>query len=97
VEVRRPSHTWAGLRTFTADRSPVIGFDAAAEGFLWLSGFGGFGVMTAPAAGRCCAALVCGTDLPGELLAAGLTKTMLSPARLNCLDQTSPRPPVDSS
>ncbi|HEX7114577.1 MAG TPA: FAD-binding oxidoreductase [Steroidobacter sp.] len=81
LEVRRPSHAWAGLRTVAPDRSPVIGFDETAEGFFWLSGFGGYGVMTAPAAGRSCAALICGADLPADVRAAGITAAILSPTR----------------
>ena len=49
LDVRRVSHRWAGLRTFSADHSPVVGEDAEAKGFIWLAGQGGFGVMTSPA------------------------------------------------
>ena len=43
-------HKWAGLRSFAPDRLPVYGFDAAAPGFFWFAGQGGFGIQTAPAA-----------------------------------------------
>lgn len=49
---------WAGLRCFAPDRTPVIGFDAAAPGFFWLAGQGGFGIQTAPAAAMLTAALI---------------------------------------
>lgn len=49
LQVKRVTHSWAGLRTFAPDRSPVVGFDAATEGFFWLAGQGGYGVQTAPA------------------------------------------------
>ena len=49
LQVRRIRRKWAGLRTFTPDRTPLFEFDAQAAGFFWLAGQGGFGVQTAPA------------------------------------------------
>ncbi|MBO6824731.1 MAG: FAD-binding oxidoreductase [Sneathiella sp.] len=49
IEVTRLEHSWAGLRTFVADRTPVVGFAPDAEGFFWLAGQGGYGIQTAPA------------------------------------------------
>jgi D-arginine dehydrogenase len=66
VVVRQVRHRWAGLRSFVADRSPVIGFDADAQGFFWLAGQGGYGIQTAPAAARVAAALATGTAPPPE-------------------------------
>lgn len=65
--VRRVERAWAGLRTFAPDRAPVYGFDALVPGFFWCVGQGGFGIQTAPAAGRMAAALLLGRDagLPG--------------------------------
>jgi len=83
LTIRRPSHTWAGLRSFVADHSLVGGFDAQAAGFFWLAGQGGYGIQTAPAMGEACAALVLGDEWPAHLAAAGLTPAMLSPARLH--------------
>lgn len=57
IEVRRVEHRWAGLRTFTPDRGLAIG-PSEAEGFFWACGQGGYGIQTAPAAGRLLAALV---------------------------------------
>ncbi len=52
-EIARVEHSWAGLRSFAPDRSPVIGFhkDKAGKntGFFWLAGQGGYGIQTAPA------------------------------------------------
>ena len=42
AEVTRIEGNWAGLRSFTPDRTPVVGFDPAAKGFFWLAGQGGF-------------------------------------------------------
>jgi len=38
LRVGRPSTPWAGLRTFSPDRSPVAGFDPRLPGFFWLGG-----------------------------------------------------------
>ncbi len=65
IAVRRVEHAWAGLRTFTPDGSLAFGWDAAATGFFWCVGQGGYGIQTAPAAGQLTAALVLGHD-PGE-------------------------------
>lgn len=40
LAIRRPSHTWAGLRSFVADGDLVIGFDAHAPAFFWLAAQG---------------------------------------------------------
>jgi D-arginine dehydrogenase len=78
--VTRVERTWAGLRTFAPDRTPVVGFDPTAEGFFWLAGQGGYGIQTAPALSRLAAALLKGDDgkavLPGEVV------TALAPGRL---------------
>ncbi|MGK7864256.1 NAD(P)/FAD-dependent oxidoreductase [Falsiroseomonas sp. E2-1-a4] len=60
IPVTRVEHRWAGLRSFTPDRSLAIGFDAQAPGFLWMIGQGGYGIQTAPAAGRLVAGLIAG-------------------------------------
>ncbi|MBI2964272.1 MAG: FAD-binding oxidoreductase [Deltaproteobacteria bacterium] len=66
---------WAGLRTFSPDRVPVVGDDPALPGFFWLAGQGGCGIETSPALGR----------IAAELIADGKTTLFdaasLSPAR----------------
>ncbi len=79
IEVRRVERSWAGLRTFTPDRSLAFGWDRTAEGFFWCVGQGGYGIQTSPAAGRLVADLICGRD-PGE--AAGIVAT-IDPRRFN--------------
>ena len=71
IEVRRVERAWAGLRTFTPDRSLALGWDRGAPGFLWNVGQGGYGIQTSPAAGRLVADLVAGRDpgLDGGVLA----------------------------
>ncbi|QEW22390.1 Hydrogen cyanide synthase subunit HcnC precursor [Marinibacterium anthonyi] len=72
VPVTRVETAWAGLRTFAADRSPVVGFDPQADGFFWLAGQGGYGVQTAPALARLTENLVSGQApaLPLEVIRA---------------------------
>ncbi len=80
-QIRRLTHRWAGLRSFVADHSLVIGPAGDAEGFFWLAGQGGYGIQTSPAAGAAIAGLVTTGDLPADLRATGLTAADLSPDR----------------
>jgi D-arginine dehydrogenase len=72
---------WAGLRNFTPDRVPVVGFDVAAEGFFWFAGQGGYGIQTAPAMARTGASLIRGAGLPEDVAARGVTAAALAPDR----------------
>lgn len=65
IDVRRVERSWAGLRTFTPDRSLAIGWDRTAAGFFWAVGQGGYGIQTSPAAGRLVADLIGDRD-PGD-------------------------------
>ena len=67
VVVQRVSRCWAGLRSFFADGSPVLGPDPRAPGLHWLAGLGGYGIQTAAAASRWVAAAITGEPpaLPG--------------------------------
>ncbi|MCL5775438.1 FAD-binding oxidoreductase [Limibaculum sp. FT325] len=80
VPVTRVERTWAGLRTFAPDRTPVAGFDPAAEGFFWLAGQGGYGIQTAPALSALAAHLAVGAPCPEGI--ADDVIAALSPARL---------------
>jgi D-arginine dehydrogenase len=82
LEVRRVARAWAGLRSFVADRVPVVGFDPGADGFFWLAGQGGFGIMMAPALAEAAAALIRDDRPPRALADAGVGAESLSPARL---------------
>jgi D-arginine dehydrogenase len=70
IPVRRIEHSWAGLRSFTPDRGLAIG-ESEERGFFWCCGQGGYGIQTAPAAGRLLAALVNGVA-PEPALAPAL-------------------------
>jgi D-arginine dehydrogenase len=82
LSVARIAHRWAGLRTFTADRTPAAGFDPQAPGFFWLAGQGGFGLQTAPAMAEAVEALVTGAAWPDALAEASVTAQDLRPERL---------------
>lgn len=64
VKVERIHSRWAGLRTFTPDKRPAVGFAPDAEGFFWLAGQGGFGLQTSPAMAAIVESLVVGTPWP---------------------------------
>ncbi|MFV3332131.1 NAD(P)/FAD-dependent oxidoreductase [Pseudomonas sp. NY15437] len=82
LSIRRPSHTWAGLRSFFADGDLVSGYDPATPGLYWVAGQGGYGIQTSAAMGEASAALIRREALPEHLTRHGLTAEMLSPARL---------------
>ena len=75
--VTRMISNWAGLRTFSPDRVPVIGRDLREPSFFWLAGQGGYGFQSCPAASRLAADLIGGrqTEIGADLVAA------LNPAR----------------
>lgn len=82
LKIARISHKWAGLRSFVADKSLVIGPDDRADGFFWLAGQGGYGIQTAPAAARAAAGLLAHGRLPADLVELGLDPADLAPDRL---------------
>jgi D-arginine dehydrogenase len=89
LEVNRVSHSWAGLRTFSPDRAPVVGFDARVEGFFWCAGQGGYGIQTAPAMSRTAAALARRENMPADVVEEGLTAAGLSPLRFPLVEERS--------
>ena len=70
--VTRLISNWAGLRTFSPDRVLVIGRDQRDPSFVWLSGQGGYGFQSSPAASQLAADLIGGraTGLSADLVAA---------------------------
>ncbi|MES2952112.1 MAG: FAD-binding oxidoreductase [Pseudomonadota bacterium] len=82
LQIRQVRRKWAGLRSFVADKSPVVGFAPDAPGFFWLAGQGGYGIQTAPAMGELAAALVRGLPVPAAMAALGVRVEDLSPRRL---------------
>ncbi|RYF08920.1 MAG: FAD-binding oxidoreductase [Comamonadaceae bacterium] len=81
-QIRRPSHTWAGLRSFVADGDLVIGWDNHVPGFFWLAAQGGYGIQSAAGASLLARQLVLGEPLADSLIREGVDVAGLSPARL---------------
>lgn len=81
LSIARIRAKWAGLRSFVADKTLVAGFDPRRRGFFWLAGQGGYGIQTAPAAGRVAAALARGAPLPADVHALGVEAGALAPDR----------------
>ncbi len=81
VDVRTVPRAWAGLRTFASDGLPVVGFDLVAEGFFWLAGQGGYGIMIAEPLARTARGLIVSGAVPGDLTDAGVDAGVLAPDR----------------
>jgi D-arginine dehydrogenase len=86
--IRQIRHAWAGLRSSVRDDVPVIGAAPGAPGFFWLAALGGYGIQTAPAAGRLAAALA--TSAAGRrddcYRALGVEPAELAPGRCRGAD-----------
>lgn len=65
--LRRVHTAWAGLRSFVADRAPVVGAWPDHPGFVFFAGQGGYGIQMAPALAQLGAAIALGAALPEEI------------------------------
>ncbi|WP_242222058.1 NAD(P)/FAD-dependent oxidoreductase [Shinella zoogloeoides] len=83
VQVRRVFSSWAGMRSFAADRLPVVGPAPDEPTFFWLAGQGGYGILTSPALGSLAAALLAGQPVPEPLAREGIGAETFSPARFS--------------
>jgi D-arginine dehydrogenase len=81
LRIRRPTHIWAGLRSFVADGELVGGFDPRLPGFFWAAGQGGYGIQSAPGAGRYYASVLLGGQADVQLASFGFDPARISPAR----------------
>ena len=81
LEIRSIQRAWAGLRTFTPDRVPVVGPDPDHPTFFWLAGQGGFGIMTSPGMASIATSLIIDGDMPQSLVAIGIEAAPLLPDR----------------
>ncbi len=77
--IRSVNSAWVGLRTFSPDRSMVIGPEPDQPGFVWCVGQGGTGIQTSPGAGRLAARLALGLDLGDDF--PGLDPSEVRPDR----------------
>jgi len=59
--------SWAGLRSFVADRRPVVGEWPEAPGFAFVAAQGGSGIETAPALSVYAAAVLTGQHPPADV------------------------------
>ncbi|OZI72584.1 MULTISPECIES: NAD(P)/FAD-dependent oxidoreductase [Bordetella] len=82
LTIRRPRHTWAGLRSFVADGDFAIGWDEQAPAFFWLAAQGGYGIQTAAAASELAAALLARRPVPEHLRKHGVDAEAVRPGRL---------------
>ncbi|MFL6123047.1 NAD(P)/FAD-dependent oxidoreductase [Actinophytocola sp.] len=65
----RSVHTaWAGLRSFVADREPVVGAWPDHPGFVFYAGQGGYGIQMAPALARTGADIILGRVPPSPIM-----------------------------
>jgi D-arginine dehydrogenase len=85
LDINHVRSSWAGLRNFVADRSPVAGFDDEVDGFFWFVGQGGYGIQISPALAQAGAELVRSGQLPGGLVERGLDPAALDRRRLGGL------------
>ena len=83
LRIRRPTRTWAGLRSFVPDGEMVIGFDRDVPGLFWLAAQGGYGIQSAPGAALLAEALLRELPLPEALRVQGLDPAAMSPCRLS--------------
>ena len=72
---------WAGLRTFTPDRVPAIGFAPDNENFFWCVGQGGFGIQTAAGFGRMSADIILNVPTDNSLNNLEVDVKAFSPER----------------
>jgi D-arginine dehydrogenase len=85
IEINRIQHSWAGLRSFVADKCPVVGFSNKVDDFYWLAGQGGYGIQSSPALGMLAASEILGLAIPGPILESGLDLGSMRPERENLL------------
>lgn len=81
LSVTRVAKSWAGMRSFSPDRLPVIGAAKDNPRFFWLAGQGGYGILTSPALGALAAALLTASEWPRGFGRGGLDPALFSPAR----------------
>lgn len=103
IGIRSVASSWAGLRTFTPDRTMAIGPDPAEPTFVWCVGQGGTGIQSSPGAGQLVADLALDgrpgpTFDPEALGGLALDPAAFSPARFLMPGAgPAPAPPPPSS
>lgn len=82
LQIRRPSHTWAGLRSFVADGEMVIGWDDSVPNLFWVAAQGGYGIQSAAAYSLLARNLLLDEPIDESLLTQGVRLEALEPVRL---------------
>jgi D-arginine dehydrogenase len=82
INAKHVRTSWAGLRSFVSDRTPVVGFDKSAGGLFWMAAQGGYGIQIAPSLARFAASVIRDEPVPTDLVTRGFESSALSPARL---------------
>jgi D-arginine dehydrogenase len=82
LQIRRPSHTWAGLRSFVADGEMVIGWDDTVPNLFWVAAQGGYGIQSAAAYSLLARNLLLDEPIDESLLDQGVRLEALEPVRL---------------
>ncbi|MGB7795952.1 MAG: FAD-dependent oxidoreductase, partial [Pseudonocardiaceae bacterium] len=77
--LRSVQSSWAGMRSFVADRAPVVGPWPQHPGFHFFAGQGGSGIESAPALAALGATIVIGGSSPPDI---PLNPATLAPTRL---------------
>jgi D-arginine dehydrogenase len=83
LQVRRVASSWAGLRSFSPDKLPVIGPATDNTDFFWLAGQGGYGILTSPAIAGLAASMIAGTELPDPIAREGIDPESFTPFRFS--------------
>ena len=90
LQIRRPSHTWAGLRSFVADGELVIGWDGSptpVAGFFWVAAQGGYGIQSAAGYSLLARNLLLGEPLHASLAQQKVNVGDVTPARCQRVSQ----------
>ncbi|CAN7412513.1 FAD-binding oxidoreductase [Rhizobium sp. LjRoot98] len=82
IPIRRVAKSWAGMRSFSPDKLPVIGFARDHRDLFWLAGQGGYGILTSPALGALAASLLTGQPRPEGFSVKALDPSTFNPLRL---------------
>jgi D-arginine dehydrogenase len=77
--LRSVQFSWSGLRSFVADRAPVVGAWPQHPGFHFFAGQGGSGIESAPALAELGAAIILGDSPPPDI---PVDPAALAPTRL---------------
>ena len=79
--LRHVEQKWAGLRNSTKDKYPALGFAPDADGFFWLAGQEGIGIMTSPAMSRIAASMILGEEIPQDICDVGIDVLLIDVKR----------------